>query len=218
MKTLRARPILLLPIAIILVNVIGIAWWLGSPLFLNQTVDEALPFEVPSSAEIAEMSRPELDAVINEAMEGADDMTDEQRTAAEAALAEVASAMPDTMRDDPMPADDIVILAEGEFRGADRAHQGSGFARIVDLAGVPLLRLEEFDVTNGPALHVLLVENPDATNRNEMGDYVDLGPLKGNMGNQNYFIEDGLDWTQYGGVMIYCMPFHVVFSTAPFGG
>ncbi len=79
-----------------------------------------------------------------------------------------------------------------------------------------MLRFEAFDVTNGPDLHVLLVENIDGTNHNEIGEYVDLGALKGNMGNQNYEIPADVDLSHYAGVMIYCMPFHVVFSTAAF--
>ncbi len=51
--------------------------------------------------------------------------------------------------------------------------------------------------------------------RAEVGsDYVDLGSLKGNMGNQNYEIPTDLDLSDYQGVVIYCMPFHVVFATA----
>lgn len=49
-----------------------------------------------------------------------------------------------------------------------------------------------------------------------MGVYVDLGKLKGNVGNQNYAIPADVDLSQYRGVMIYCQPFHVLFSIAPF--
>ena len=74
-----------------------------------------------------------------------------------------------------------------------------------------ILRLEDFMVTNGPDLHVLLVENVEG----DMGNYIDLGSLKGNIGAQNYEIPADVDLSQFSGVMIYCQPFHVVFSTAP---
>jgi hypothetical protein len=78
-----------------------------------------------------------------------------------------------------------------------------------------VLRLEEFDVTNGPDLHVILSKNPAPTNRVEVGnEYVDLGQLKGNQGNQNYVIPDYIDLLQYQSVVIYCVPFHVVFAIA----
>jgi hypothetical protein len=45
-------------------------------------------------------------------------------------------------------------------------------------------------------------------------DYIDLGFLKGNIGDQNYDLPAGVDLSQYNSVVIYCLPFHVVFSTA----
>ena len=47
-----------------------------------------------------------------------------------------------------------------------------------------------------------------------MAGFVDLGKLKGNRGNQNYEIPDGVDVAAQGSVVIYCMPFHVIFSVA----
>jgi hypothetical protein len=48
--------------------------------------------------------------------------------------------------------------------------------------------------------------------------YLDLGSLKGNLGNQNYDIPAGTDINQFKSVVIYCLPFHVVFSTADLAG
>ncbi len=45
--------------------------------------------------------------------------------------------------------------------------------------------------------------------------WVDIGKLKGNKGNQNYEIPDGVDVAQQQSVVIYCAPFHVIFSVAP---
>ncbi|MDH3600540.1 MAG: DM13 domain-containing protein [Candidatus Tectomicrobia bacterium] len=45
-------------------------------------------------------------------------------------------------------------------------------------------------------------------------DYMDLGSLKGNIGSQNYPIPAETDIVPFKSVVIYCMPFHVVFSTA----
>jgi hypothetical protein len=47
-----------------------------------------------------------------------------------------------------------------------------------------------------------------------MAGYLDLGSLKGNIGNQNYEIPAGTDISEYQSVVIYCLPFHVIFSTA----
>ncbi|MEM7336152.1 MAG: DM13 domain-containing protein, partial [Chloroflexota bacterium] len=56
---------------------------------------------------------------------------------------------------------------------------------------------------------------PNPLTRDEVGtDYIDLGSLKGNMGNQNYEIPADVDLSQFQSIVIYCQPFHVVFSTA----
>lgn len=47
-----------------------------------------------------------------------------------------------------------------------------------------------------------------------MGQFLDLGELKGNVGSQNYEIPAGTDLSIYNSVVIYCQPFHVVFATA----
>ena len=54
--------------------------------------------------------------------------------------------------------------------------------------GLLVLRFEDFSATNGPDLHVLLAENPAPTSSSELGNYLDLGSLKGNIGSQNYEI------------------------------
>ncbi len=115
---------------------------------------------------------------------------------------------------EPMPDQGPDALASGEFSGVDSFHQGSGDATVYQLEdGSRVLRLEDFDVTNGPDLHVLLSTSADP--EAELGDYIDLGSLKGNVGNQNYEIADNIDLTGYLSVVIYCQPFHVVFATAP---
>jgi hypothetical protein len=71
---------------------------------------------------------------------------------------------------------------------------------------------------NGPDLHVLLANHPAPADRAEgMASYLDLGSLKGNVGSQNYEIPASADISQFQSVVIYCEPFHVVFSTATLG-
>jgi hypothetical protein len=115
------------------------------------------------------------------------------------------------------PAQPTVVL-QGQFQDADSFHQGSGSATIYQLPdGAQILRLEDFSVTNGPDLHVLLATSPAPTGRDDLGDYLDLGSLKGNVGNQNYEIAASTDLSQFKSVVIYCQPFHVVFATATLG-
>ena len=111
----------------------------------------------------------------------------------------------------------VAKLKTGSLRDQDAFHKGSGEATIYrGPDGSHLLRLENLDVTNGPDLHVILSPNRDPKNQGDVKTtgYVDLGKLKGNKGNQNYPISDDVDIAIQGSVVIYCKPFHVIFSVA----
>ena len=174
------------------IPVLALAWWLGSPLFLNTEISE----EFPMSA----------GAIVP------DDMTASQ---VEAEMV-VAAGEPDTTASDGMPSEDSpVALLSGQFEDFDRFHAGAGTATIYQLSdGSHLLRLESLEVTNGPDLRVLLVPNGNPAGREDITGYVDLGKLKGNIGDQNYEIPAGVDPTGFSSVVIYCLPFHVIFSVA----
>ena len=122
------------------------------------------------------------------------------------------------------PASDQFItekIKAGSFKDADSFHKGSGQATIYSAPdGTFLLRLEDLEVTNGPALHVYLSrhENPDSPKQVKDPGFVDLGDLKGNRGDQNYLIPREVDVATYNSVVIYCKPFEVVFSVATLRG
>ena len=68
-----------------------------------------------------------------------------------------------------------------------------------------------------PDLRVLLAASraPRTREEVELGNLeIELGHLKGNIGNQNYEIPPEVDLSLYNSVVIYCQEFHVVFSTA----
>jgi hypothetical protein len=124
---------------------------------------------------------------------------------------------PDTIMTEAMPLQNQASqIKSGLFKNFDNFHQGSGKATIYKLSNNKnLLRFENFKVTNGPDLQVLLVKNTDPKNRNDLGDdYLNLGSLKGNVGNQNYELPENINLADYGSIVIYCQPFHVIFSTA----
>jgi hypothetical protein len=109
---------------------------------------------------------------------------------------------------------DPVELAIGTF--ISREHETTGTARILRLAdGQTILRLEGFETSNGPALFVYLSQN---TAQGEDGafddDYIDLGPLKGNIGDQNYLIPAEIDPLGFTSVVVWCDRFNVSFGAA----
>ncbi|MEM7117835.1 MAG: DM13 domain-containing protein [Chloroflexota bacterium] len=217
------RPIVLIGGLVGLIIFGYIAWWLAAPLFVDDVVDEAFPFDMPSVAEVAAMSdeeRQAAEADLMEAMPSMEEvaaMSEDEKAEVETAVMEAAAVvMTDKEMEEEMPEamDEWVVASAGQFVDADAFHQGSGNATIYQQGNQRVLRFEDFEVTNGPDLHVLLSTSPDPTSSGDIGEYIDLGQLKGNQGSQNYEIPDDVDLSQYQSVVIYCMPFHVVFSTA----
>ncbi len=192
--TLPSKQTLLIVVAIVAVPTVAVAWWLLSPLFIDKTVVEEFPYSA--------------NAVMPEGV---------TKTEAEGIMSGMAKVNMDKTEVMPSEMAEATIVATGQFRDADSFHKGSGAAKLYRLAeGEALLRLENLVVTNGPDLHVILTPNPDPKNRTDVHDagYVDLGKLKGNRGDQNYDVPAGSDLGSFGSVVIYCMPFHVVFSVA----
>ncbi|NOX74619.1 MAG: DM13 domain-containing protein [Alphaproteobacteria bacterium] len=111
----------------------------------------------------------------------------------------------------------VSAIASGEFKGADSAHQGRGKAEILQTgSGAFVLRLSDFEVTNGPDLKVYLsaARNPVKSSDVLAARFVSLGPLKGNIGDQNYILPGDIDVTNFGSVVIWCEQFSVLFASA----
>ncbi|HZA99513.1 MAG TPA: DM13 domain-containing protein [Nitrososphaera sp.] len=98
----------------------------------------------------------------------------------------------------------------GEFVGAnDGIHNAEGQVKVLKSNDNTnnFLRLEDFKATNGPDLYVYLSTDKSAS------DFVNLGRLKGNIGNQNYEIPEGTDLSRYPTVLIWCQAFSVLFGS-----
>jgi hypothetical protein len=102
-----------------------------------------------------------------------------------------------------------VSLAAGEFVGRD-GHAGSGTAEVVQAPdGARTLTFTDFDVDPGVEVEVYLT--PDV---GSVDDRVELGGLKGNVGDQQYEIPPGADLKRYDAVVLWCTPFTVRIATA----
>jgi hypothetical protein len=107
-------------------------------------------------------------------------------------------------------------LAAGRFHAV--SHDATGAATVLRLPdGRRVLRLSEFETSNGPDLHLYLVAAEDASDAAtvERAGFVTLGALKGNRGDQNYDLPAGLDLARYRAVTVWCRRFSVNFATAP---
>jgi hypothetical protein len=130
----------------------------------------------------------------------------------------VAALMAETGLQTLAVGDDPVIVLAGEFTIVDELHRASGTASIYRLGDKKrALRLEPFEVTNGPDLHVILSESPEPRTSADalLPTYVNLGDLKLSEGAQNYDIPDSVNLDLFKSVVIYSTSLNLVFSSAP---
>jgi hypothetical protein len=86
--------------------------------------------------------------------------------------------------------------------------------------GKRVLRFTNFETSNGPDVRVYLVAADDAKDSDTVkkAGFVEIGSLKGNIGDQNYDLPSDLDLSKYRAVTIWCKRFSVNFATAPLSG
>jgi len=82
--------------------------------------------------------------------------------------------------------------------------------------GTLVLRLTNFSTSNGPDVHVYMVAAEDAKDvaTVQQAGFIDLGVLKGNIGDQNYKLRGDLDLAKYRAASIWCKRFSVNFGAA----
>jgi hypothetical protein len=106
--------------------------------------------------------------------------------------------------------EEVLMSYAGTFIGVgDGIHDAQGDAFTITLEdNSNILRLENFKSTNGPDLYVYLSTDDNAS------EFINLGELKANNGNQNYDIPDDADLSKYNKVLIWCKTFGVLFGSA----
>ncbi|MGH7520029.1 MAG: DM13 domain-containing protein [Gemmatimonadales bacterium] len=173
----------------------GLLWYLFRPdaLVISKTVNEPFPAMQESGSSTSQMSE-----------------MGHSTMARSSAMGEAHD--PGQMAHDPEP----VRLVSGRFH--TNAHETEGLATIYRLDdGRRVLRLTEFATSNGPDVRVYLVAAGDVQDEDaaKRAGFVDLGALKGNIGDQNYDVPEGLDLTTYRAVSVWCRRFSVNFGAAP---
>jgi hypothetical protein len=96
-------------------------------------------------------------------------------------------------------------------------HPTAGSATIYRMGdGSHVLRFTNFNTSNGPDVHVYMVASDDAKDAAtvEQAGFIDLGSIKGNVGDQNYTLPSNLDLAKYRAVSIWCKRFSVNFGAA----
>jgi Electron transfer DM13 len=201
-------------------------------LFLDDEVDEAAPvfasgagtdddsaatdettIPVATTAQPATTVPPPPTVSDGAAATGAPATTAAPTTAGPTA-APTTAAPPTTVPPSTQP--QIVTLVEGSF--VSRDHPGQGIAKVLtDGSSQRFLRFEEFSTDNGPDLNVYLTTadaNAPEGDFDDEGEYVDLGNLKGNIGDQNYEIPPDVDLDRFDTVVVWCVRFSSAFTAA----
>jgi hypothetical protein len=105
------------------------------------------------------------------------------------------------------------VVAQAPIRSTGK-YRASGDALLVRRTdGSLLVRLQNLDMDDGPALRLHLVRGRDQKSP-EGG--ADLGPLKATRGTHDYAVPAGAPVDLQGGttVLVYCHKFHVPFANA----
>ena len=173
-------------VVVLLVPFVAVNWWLLSPFFVDDVVDEEFSTSIGDQLDDA----PSASSSTTEP-----DETDEP--------------------DEPVdaPTSGPVLVGAGAFVGL-AGHSGTGDAGLFENPdGSYSLRFEDFDIENGPDLVVYLVPGADQTTL--AAGAIDLGSLRGNVGNQTYEIPEGTDLSAgtYT-ALVWCDAFDVEFVGA----
>ena len=215
---MRKRPKVAVIVTIVAIIVGAGSFYLVSPLFISTQVNDPLP----TSAVQSELYRRFISMNEDEKMQAAREMSTKERDEIMSSAAQTNTSINEPMNrsavqegqerttNTTMPN----VLRTGSFVGVgDRIHNAEGIAKSIPLQdGSSVLRLENLRVTNGPDLYVYL--SPDKS----VSDFINIGKLKANNGNQNYEIPLGTDLSKYDTVLIWCRPFSVLFGSAELMG
>jgi hypothetical protein len=107
-------------------------------------------------------------------------------------------------------------LVSGQFYRI--LHPTAGTATIYRMGdGSRILRFTGFSTSNGPDVHVYMVAADDAKDSASVlrAGFIDLGTIKGNMGDQNYTLNPEVDLSKYRSVSVWCKRSSVNFGAAP---
>jgi hypothetical protein len=219
------KKILLIIVVVVVALAIPFAIYTISPLFVSNTVNEPLPTTAAVTSKTAASQEYQKFASMNEQdrINTASQMSQRQKNMVMIGAAQINNTINENssakgvgvgVAIQKQPQDNatsaVSTIRTGSFIGAgDGFHNAEGLAKVIQLGdGSSILRLENFKSTNGPNVHLYLSTDKAASN------FIDLGRLKANNGNQNYNIPLGADLNKYNMALIWCKDFSVLFGSA----
>ncbi len=189
---------------------IPLGFYTALPLFVDTEINEPVPTVSNGNNDAVNMQQFKdfMEMSEEERIERGQQMSNEERDM----IMKVAAQTNGSTVNEEMTTigEETSTVYAGTFVGVDDGiHNAEGQAKVINLSdGSNFLRLEDFRSTNGPDLYVYL--STDKGN----SDFVNLGRLKGNIGDQNYKIPEGTDLSKYNTALIWCQAFSVLFGSA----
>ena len=178
-------------IAVLVVPLAVVSYWLVSPYFVDDVVEDDFATSISAASDSTS--------------------TTTTPSTAPTPSAPAAGTPPPTTIAPPPP--EPVLIGSGQFQGL-AGHEGTGDAGIFRLPdGGLVARLENLQLENGPDLQLYVAPGPDV--RSLIEGSIHLGGLRGNVGNQTYDLPSGTtlapgEWT----VLVWCRAFEVEFVNA----
>ena len=206
---LRFRFILLLLVALVAIAVWTFPAWRG--FFRERTENDALPgLALELQDDFLALPAVERKALLDLHESNAEMALEMARVAIRGPQA----APIDERTDDALRG--ARILASGEFQVLDALHYGAGTATIYELAdSTRILRFTDFTSARGGDVRVYLARDPQPRSALQLGDdFLDLGRLKGNIGDQSYFLPANRDLSGYNSAVVFCRQFNVSITVA----
>ena len=112
-----------------------------------------------------------------------------------------------TQKLDEMVSMESILKFTGTFRGYG-SENVSGLAKIYVTNNQYMLKLENFNTSNGPDLKVYL------STASSPSEFISLGSIKSTNGNQVYEITGTPDFTRHKFVLIHCERYNHLFGSA----
>jgi len=182
-------------LGLIALAIFSFTYYAVSPLFRNVVIDD----ELPENSTVENGGNNE-----STASNGTEKLTPKEMTELEKAMDEAKKDGINLMND-VMPVNNtgetfVVMHTLG--------HPAEGKVRVLPTSEDTIVRFENYKTINGPQLHVYLSKDLEAN------DFIDLGKIRGTEGNINYSVPEGTDISEYKYVMVWCVPFGVLFNYA----
>ena len=236
----RSGKIIIALLAVVMA-VFVIAYFEPHKLFIDQEINEDFPgpvavattttatplvTEPPVTAASPTTTTPPAVAVATTTTAAEPEVEEEQSPGTTATAAETTTtsttapptttttAPPTTTTTEAVP-EGPVLLSSSEW--ISLGHPGTGTVLVYRQPdGSHVIRFEDLEVSNGPDLLVILSTSPLVFDQNAYSavEYLSLGDLKGNKGNQNYEVPADVNVEDYQTVAIWCRRFNYTFNAA----